>query len=154
MGDRVRQIQVGDRAVACGVHRGEVIMVARSRAWVLLRVDGGEPTRSGYLLCRPAEVDIMNGWWARRLRLDGRVGRRAWARGTARPVTAGREVPLPDAGKPSRRPVEDPAPAPVDAPLPAHTVISLPGERGAVDLAGSWRPGAGPVLRDDEGRAA
>ena len=154
LGDGVRQIQVGDRAVACGVHRGEVIMVARSRAWVLLRVDGGEPTRSGYLLCRPAEVDIMNGWWARRLRPDGHVGRRAWARGTARPVTAGREAPLPDAGNPSRRHPEESVAAPADAPLPSRSVMSLHGKRGGVGRTGSWRPGAGSVLHDDQRRAA
>ena len=126
MGGRVRQITVGDRAVACGVHRGEVILVAASRAWVLLRVDGGEPTRSGYLLCRAAEVEPMNGWWARRLRHDGRVGTRAWARGAARPVTAGRKAHHPDAGRPPRRVPADPSSAPCASPPPAPRDLPLP----------------------------
>ena len=104
LGKRVRQIEVGDRVVACDVHRGEVILVGRSRSWLLLRVDAGEPTRSGYLLCQPAEVERMNGWWARRLRRagEGRVGRRAWVRGAERPVVAGRPAPQPVVGAPLR----------------------------------------------------
>ena len=111
MDRRVPQVGVGDRVIACGVHRGEVVLVAKSRAWMLVRVVAGEPTRSGYLLCRPAEAERMNGWWTRRLRHDGRVGTRAWARGADRPVEAGRALPLP-ALRPPAAPQTVPAPAP------------------------------------------
>lgn len=102
MGRRAAGIEVGDRVVACGVHRGEVVLVAKSRAWMLVRVVAGEPTRSGYLLCTPAEAERMNGWWTQLLRSQGRMGTRAWARGAARPVVAGRADPRPGAGRPER----------------------------------------------------
>ena len=89
LAEHTQRIVVGDRVVACGVHRGEVVLAAKSGNWVLLRVDAGEPTRSGYLLCTPREVEQMNGWWARRLRraADTRVSRRAWGRRASQPAT-------------------------------------------------------------------
>jgi hypothetical protein len=94
MAARGRGITVGDWVVACDVHRGEVVLLAKSGRWVLVRVLAGELTRSGYLMCLPGEVQRMNAWWAcADKRVDeARVGARVWERGASRPAVKERRA--------------------------------------------------------------
>jgi len=56
MDESVWEIAVGDRVTVSEIYFGAVVLGAKSKAWYLVRVDGGVRTDSGYIFCAGFEL--------------------------------------------------------------------------------------------------